>query len=59
MRPDDGDHAKIPSPKRHEHRQERVSWPATAKTKSLPTSWNSKTMHHPATRIGEIKHGKT
>lgn len=59
MRPDDGDHAKVPSHKRHEHRQERVSWPATAKTKSPPTSWNSKTMHHPATRIGEIKHGKT
>ena len=23
MRPDDGDRAKVPSPKRHEHRQER------------------------------------
>ena len=59
MRPDDGDRAKVPSPKRHEHQQERRSWPATSKTKSQPPSWNNKTMHHPATSIGEIKHGKT
>jgi hypothetical protein len=59
MRPDDGDRVKVPSPKRHEHREERRNWPATSKTKSPPPSWNNKTMHHPATRIGEIKHGKT
>jgi len=51
MRPDDSDRAAVPSPKRHEHRQERRSRPHAAKTKSPP--------HHPATRIGEIKHGKT
>lgn len=26
---------------------------------SAPRSWTNKTMHHPATRIGEIKHGKS
>jgi len=51
MRPDDGDRATVPSPKRRAHREERKSRPATSKTKSAP--------HHPATRIGEIKHGKT
>jgi hypothetical protein len=59
MRPEDDDRAKAPSPKRHEHVEERKSWPAPSKTKSAPQSWNNKTMHHPATRIGEIKHGKT
>jgi hypothetical protein len=24
-----------------------------------PRSWTNKTMHHPATRIGEIRHGKS
>ncbi len=59
MRPDDGRRAKVPSPKRQENRQGQSSWPVTSKTKAPPTSWNNKTMHHPATRIGEIKHGKT
>jgi hypothetical protein len=59
MRAEDGDRAKVPRPKRHEHRQEQGIWPATARTKSPPPSWNNKTMHLPATRIGEIKHGKT
>jgi hypothetical protein len=58
MRPEDGDRAKVSSPKRHEHRKEQGGWPATSKTQSPPQSWNNKTMHHPATRIGEIRHGR-
>ena len=55
MRPDD--HRRKGSSKKarhpHERRQDpRASTPA-------PRSWTSKTMHHPATRIGEIKHGKS
>jgi hypothetical protein len=59
MRPDDGGREKVPSSKRHDHRHERATWPATPATKSQPPSWNNKSMHHPATRIGEVKHGKT
>jgi len=59
MRRDDGDRATVPNPKRHEHRKDRKNRPTPATTKSPPPSWNNKTMHHPATRIGEIKHGKT
>jgi hypothetical protein len=59
MRRDDGGRDQAPTPKRHEHRQERRSHPVPSRTQSPPPSWNDKTMHHPATRIGEIKHGKT
>ena len=46
---------KAPGKKtRHEH--ERWQDPHGA---PAPRSWTNKTMHHPATRIGEIKHGKT
>ena len=55
MRPDDrgpkGSTKKAHHP--HEHRQD----PRGAT--QAPRSWTSKTMHHPATRIGEIKHGKS
>jgi hypothetical protein len=57
MRPDDAD-PKVQSPKRHDHSDERWSPQTPATTKSPPPGWNNKTMHHPATRIGEIKHGK-
>lgn len=53
MRPDDQGHSG-PSKKGrhpHEHRRDPHAAPAVR-------SWTSKTMHHPATRIGEIKHGK-
>jgi hypothetical protein len=59
MRPDGGDRTTVASPKRHEHREQQRSWPAPSATKSAPPSWNNKTMHHPSTRIGEIKHGRT
>jgi hypothetical protein len=45
--------------RKHDHRGKWLAWPVPSKAKSPPKSWNSKTMHHPATRIGEMKHGKT
>jgi len=38
----------------------RAGWsdPATVK-RAGHVGWNSKTMHHPAFRIGEIKHGRS
>jgi hypothetical protein len=38
----------------------RTGWPDPAAVKRAGrVSWNSKTMHHPAFRIGEIKHGRS
>jgi hypothetical protein len=59
MRPEESGGAQNRSARRHEHRDDRPRWPGTAKRRESPTTWNNKTMHHPATRIGEIKHGKT
>jgi hypothetical protein len=46
--------------KRHRHGADRSSWPSPDQIKGTrrPT-WSGKTMHHPAFRIGEIKHGKS
>jgi hypothetical protein len=44
---------------RRDHRGRGLGWPPPSKLTSPPRSWTNKTMHHPATRIGEIKHGKT
>jgi len=55
MRPDDAGDKQ--SGKKHHH--EREAWPDPRRTKSPPRSWTNKSMHHPATRIGEIKHGKS
>ena len=46
--------------KRHRHGGERSAWPSPDQVKGAkrPT-WSGKTMHHPAFRIGEIKHGKS
>jgi len=58
MRLDDEGEKRSRSERRHAHREESGNWqPAGSKTP--PPAWNNKTMHHPATRIGEIKHGKT
>jgi hypothetical protein len=38
------------------HPHER--WQVQQTTGQAPRSWTNKTMHHPATRIGEIRHGK-
>jgi hypothetical protein len=55
MRPGDR-RRKGPAKKaRHEHE----TWPHAPRTSSPPRAWTNKTMHHPATRIGEIKHGKS
>lgn len=43
---------------RHDHRGKGLGWPPPKKT-SPPRGWTSKTMHHPATRVGELKHGKS
>jgi hypothetical protein len=40
-------------------RHERGTWPRPNRTTSPPRAWTNKTMHHPATRIGEIRHGKS
>ena len=55
MRPDDRQQ-KGPAKKT---RHERESWPHARRTTALPRAWTNKMMHHPATRIGEIKHGKS
>jgi hypothetical protein len=54
MRPDD--QGQQGSPKKPQYAHERRQDPP--KTTQAPKSWTNKTMHHPATRIGEIKHGK-
>ena len=54
MRPDD--HSQEVSDKKAKHAHER--WQGPPKATQAPKSWTNKTMHHPATRIGEIKHGK-
>ena len=54
MRTDDSS-PKTPAKK---PRPGHEAWPGPQQTKSPPRSWTNKSMHHPATRIGEIKHGK-
>lgn len=45
--------------KAHRHHDERPGWAPPDKVKGAPPPPRSgKTMHHPAFRIGEIKHGK-
>ena len=45
--------------KAHRHHAERSGWAPPDKVKGAPQPPRSgKTMHHPAFRIGEIKHGK-
>ena len=55
MRPDDQSHQG--QAKKSQHRHER--WQGPRATTQAPRSWTNKSMHHPATRIGEIKHGKS
>jgi hypothetical protein len=55
MRPDEHQHKGPAKKARHGHE----TWPQTRRTTSPPRAWTSKTMHHPATRIGEIKHAKS
>ena len=54
MRPDDST-PKTPTKKPHRGHE---AWPDPRQTKSPARPWTNKSMHHPATRIGEIKHGK-
>jgi len=58
MRAEESDAVQNRSARRHEHRDERPGRPGPAKRMVPPPTWNNKTMHHPATRIGEIKRGK-
>jgi len=55
MRPDDRQQKGPVKKTRHE----RESWLYAQRTAAPPRAWTNKTMHHPATRIGEIKHGKS
>jgi hypothetical protein len=54
MRPDD--QSPKGSGKKSSHAHERWQDPHGAQA---PRSWTNKSMHHPASRIGEIKHGKS
>jgi hypothetical protein len=55
MRPDD--QASKGAGKKARHPRERRQDPHGAT--QAKRSWTNKTLHHPATRIGEIKHGKS
>jgi hypothetical protein len=45
--------------KPHRHHDDRGPWPRPDRAKNAPPPTRSgKTLHHPAFRIGEIKHGK-
>lgn len=59
MRPDDqkqgSDQQGAGKKSRHPHER----WQDRRGAAQAPRSWTNKTMHHPATRIGEIKHGKS
>lgn len=50
------DHGSRSRPARARQVRERRQGPRI--TKQAPRSWTNKTMHRPATKIGEIKHGK-
>jgi hypothetical protein len=58
MTPDDqGPEQSQKAPeKKAKHAHER--WHGPQGAAQAPRSWTNKTMHHPATRIGEIRHGK-
>jgi hypothetical protein len=58
MGPDDEGTRRSRSERRHAHHEEPENR-LPARSKTPPPAWNDKTMHHPATRIGEIKPGKT
>jgi hypothetical protein len=46
--------------KRPRRGSERAGWSPPDHAKGAPRpNWSGKTMHHPAFRIGEIKHGKS
>jgi hypothetical protein len=59
MKTDSDQRGQSPDGKRPEHREQHRPWPVPTRGKSPTPAWNSKTMHHPAFRVGEIKHGKT
>jgi hypothetical protein len=54
MRPDD--RSPKGSARKTRHPRERRQDPRAAT--QAPRAWTGKTMHHPATRVGEIKHGR-
>lgn len=55
----DHDDATDPVKKPRARFERRAKRPDPHQKTSTPRSWTNKSMHHPATRIGEIKHGKT
>jgi hypothetical protein len=55
MRPDDRRQKRPAKKTRHE----RESWSREQRATAPPRAWTNRTMHHPATRIGELKHGKS
>jgi hypothetical protein len=55
MRPD----GRGPKGSSKKARRPRDRWQSPRSAAQAPRSWTNKTMHHPATRIGEIKPGKS
>jgi len=55
MRADDQSRKTSAKKGRHAHEH----WQDPKGAGQPPKSWTNKSMHHPATRIGEIKHGKS
>ena len=56
MRPDEHGSRGHSKKGRRPHGRRQDSRGATGS--QVPRAWTNKTMHHPATRIGEMKHGK-
>ena len=59
MKAEESDDRAANMPRRPGRHAAREGWPAPSKIKVPPPARSGKTMHHPATRIGEIKHGKS
>jgi hypothetical protein len=59
MKPDSDQRGQSAAGKRPEHQKGHRGWPVPVKGGDPAPGWNSKTMHHPAFRVGEIKHGKS
>jgi len=55
MRPGGGSVKRPGKGRTHGRREHGPARPV----KTPPRAWSARTMHHPATRIGEIQHGRS
>jgi hypothetical protein len=58
MRPESDERPQQGGGKKHTSHAGHGTWPRPEQIKAPPVSRTGKSMHHPAFRIGEIKHGK-